>query len=131
MRNLPAIRLLASSPAARRICSTINGMATRPAAAGLPAIATGVLAWPHDVVIVLVLTAAALLVPAVTAIAAELPRLYWLLAYTRLVRKGTKLATTPQEILELIAGLAAAHRLVPKPSCRPAGGAQPKRHRGK
>jgi hypothetical protein len=128
MRTHPAIRPLISSPAAQRVSSTIKNIVTRPATAGIPAIATAVLARPHGLVMVLALAAAALLAPAAAVVAAELPRLYWLVAYTRLVRKGTKLAATSQEVLDLIAGLAAAQGLVPEPPRHSADEAAPKRH---
>ncbi|MET7761001.1 hypothetical protein [Streptomyces sp. NPDC005336] len=52
----------------------------------------------------------AVVVGLVLRLAPELPRLYWMTHYTRLVKKGAALATTAAEIERLIAALATAQR---------------------
>ncbi|MET8011698.1 hypothetical protein ABZU86_07295 [Streptomyces sp. NPDC005271] len=54
----------------------------------------------------------AVVVGLVLRLAPELPRLYWMTHYTRLVKKGVAPATSAAEIERLIAVLGAAQRSV-------------------
>ncbi|MFJ9729389.1 hypothetical protein ACIRP3_42310 [Streptomyces sp. NPDC101209] len=53
------------------------------------------------------------LVGLVTLLGRQLPGWYWMTHYTRLVKRGAELATTPSEIKELIDSIAAAQGTLP------------------
>jgi hypothetical protein len=91
-----------SSPALAAARSPRTTLARYLAAgtAGIPFAVTAVVICPHQLAVV---TAASL---AAAAIVAELPRLYWISAYMRLVKKGTAVAATAADIRSLMTGLA-------------------------
>jgi hypothetical protein len=70
--------------------------------AGIPLAISTVMIRPHKLAVVM----AASLAAAVAVIVAELPRLYWISAYVRLVKKGTAVAVTAAEVRDLMTGLA-------------------------
>jgi hypothetical protein len=76
-----------------------------PATAGLPVLVTWVAIRPHALLAALALEAIGVLAVAASAVLSELPRLYWISAYIRLVRKGVLLATSVAEVRDLIASL--------------------------
>lgn len=95
----------ASSPPAPAAARSPRTMTVRHLAAGtaaIPVALTTVMICPHELAVVV----ATSLAVAGAAVAAELPRLYWISAYLRLVKKGTAVAATVAEVRDLMTGLA-------------------------
>lgn len=91
--------------------------------AGLPALVSLAAIRPHALAAVLILSGTASLAAVVKAVAAELPRLYWIAAYMRLVKKGASVVSSPAEVRDLMAGLSGARGVpaVPEPPHRERG----------
>jgi len=87
-------------------------------ATALPAVCTAI-AGPHYLLAVAVLTAALSLTAAIAAVLADLPRLYWICAYRRLVKRGAATATTSAEVRELILALGTRNGHPPAPGDLP------------
>ena len=92
--------------------SAVQAAAHSPRAAAARYLATGTVAIPLAVTVVVICphelagATAGLLAAVATAALAELPRLYWISAYVRLVKRGTEVAATAADICDLMTGLA-------------------------
>ena len=116
-----------SSPAAvpARLLRAMSAHSPVAGTAGLPVLVSFAAIHSHALTVVLILSGIISVAAVVKALAAELPRLYWIAAYMRLVKKGTSVVSSPAEVRDLMAGLGAhGVPVAPEPPHRESGNGQ-------